>query len=347
MNCCHQVANALRALPVLVCLLSLGGCGSGSDHATAGSTGSVTFRIEWPASTRLIPRAAQSLDFHFWEKRSDTDFKEILTKVVDRPGAGGSSVLTVDLPSVLVVVDILARPEPDGTGTAQAEGHLEFRVPQSATLTQSVTLESTITDVAISPATAIVAPHSSLTLTATAKAGNSVVLVDPAAWQWDMQEPLSAGSLTGDSIQVNVGENLPEYMWVTVTDQESGKSALAELHPPDALAGHYTVAGQRRVWQQWGPSLNDATFVSQQSITISVEVSGDLGDGTRQVSFNGSVWTGRYYARRFFEFRPYGQGSEYVSLSIEEDGSGLSVERRRETGSTSYPYDIEIEDNWQ
>jgi hypothetical protein len=219
----------------LVCALLITSCGNHESTPAVGM-GTVRFRIHWPAATRVLPKATQSLSFNIAERRSNDSLHPIITKVVARPTDASVSEVTLKLPSVAVHVLISAKADATGTDLVDlATGSLSFTVLESKTITQAVTLTSAITRVAVSPVSVKLNEGMSTTFSATAyDSMNRLVLVDPSSWSW--QTPTSPAfafsSSTGNSISCSAVQRLMQTYTVKVTESDSGQSALATIEPP-------------------------------------------------------------------------------------------------------------------
>ncbi|MEI7833629.1 MAG: hypothetical protein WCJ56_10580, partial [bacterium] len=241
-----SIARSLCYLGALLLLgLFVGGCGGADRAGTNEPRGTVVFNITWPAQ-RLLPSASQSIVFNCLEVR-DGGYTQLIKRVVVTRPASGFSTEQFTLPSVIVHIDITACPQSNGTGTPQASGQLEFPLAAGQTVTQTVTLDSTITSVKVTPNSATVnIGGAGTTLAATAyNADGALVLVAPTAWQWtpttSVVISLSAG--TGDS--VSVAGLAVGTVTVTAKDSESGKantSAITVVQPPPILLVTSVVA---------------------------------------------------------------------------------------------------------
>jgi len=166
------------ALSVLCLTVVMTGCGSSNAPAVA-SSGGVSLRIRWPAD-RLIPNAAESItvtlsDGAGWSVR----------QVATRPEGGGDATLVFDnVPVGLLQAVAAAYPTMDGSGVAQAAGAVQIEAVAGQTVTETVTMGSTIATFAITPTAVQLSVGQSATLTATARnaAGEVVLVPDQATW---------------------------------------------------------------------------------------------------------------------------------------------------------------------
>jgi hypothetical protein len=162
------------------------------------------------------------------EKRLDENADppiQLNRTVINRPPAGVTSTehTIPGLPSVNVLIKINARPSADGSGTIQAAGSVEVKIPQRGTVDLLVTLASTIQSVSIVGGALPVPIGNNVALTASAfDSAGSVVLTTPGKWQWSVADKTVAdGNPAGDKLVLNakkVGSTN-----VTAIDSESGK----------------------------------------------------------------------------------------------------------------------------
>lgn len=127
----------------------IAGCGGGggkregtSDGFPVRTRGAVTFTIHWPAPSRLIPQATQSI--RLTAKVLVPDSGEVVgEKLIPRPqGAATSTVTMESLPSVRCRIIAQAFATPDGTGKPLAEGSVEVAVPENGTAEAALTLNA-------------------------------------------------------------------------------------------------------------------------------------------------------------------------------------------------------------
>ena len=106
-------------------VLLLAGCGGGSNTqlATTGGQGRATLTVTWPARTRLIPDASNSIAVVV--KQGTTISAQ---QTLARPAAGGTSTASfASLPTGTLSVTATAYPNADGTGVAQATATVPAR----------------------------------------------------------------------------------------------------------------------------------------------------------------------------------------------------------------------------
>ncbi|MES2463917.1 MAG: cytochrome c peroxidase [Armatimonadota bacterium] len=232
--------------------LFLPGCGGGSaptftpasDTVTTGASGRAVFTVVWPVSpaTRLIPMAARSIRVDILRSNGTV----VASQRIVRPDSGSSSTTTMtfqNLPVDTLTASAVALPQADGSGTAQAIGSVPLTIQADQTIQFSLTMSSTIDHLVLNPITLTLTAGQRFQMTGTAldapdNAGN-IVLTAPEKMQW----------ASSNSAVASVDENglvtalSAGTATVSVTDQESGKSASATVtsvlpNPPtDPFAG--------------------------------------------------------------------------------------------------------------
>ncbi len=176
------------ALPLPFLALLLAGCGGSSagSVASAGAKGKATLNVIWPDQiARQIPVAANSLTVTLSQGGS-----AVATQTIARPAAGTNTTSTTftALPVGSLDVAVSAFPTTDGTGVAQANGAGTMAVSVGTPGAVTVSLVSTVSTLAISPATPHIGIGGTGTLTASARdASNNIVLlqatgVEPITW---------------------------------------------------------------------------------------------------------------------------------------------------------------------
>lgn len=202
-------ASVLLAIPIQAC-----GGGGGQASSTGGRA---VVSIQWPSRSRLIPAASNSLQITFLQGA-----QSVATQTVARPASGGQSTLQFDnLPATNLTLTAAAFPAANATAVAQASGTTTVAIQDGKTASVSLTLDSTVDHLEVSPSSVSVFKGHTVDLTVTAKdAGNRIVLLSPSKIAWLSSDEATAmvsgsGTLTG----VNVGPAS-----ITVSDAESGKS---------------------------------------------------------------------------------------------------------------------------
>ena len=148
-------------------------------------------------------------------------------RIVARPVSGDQSLVTfTNLKVGTLTLTGIAYPNADGTGIAQARGSTPVAIQSGQTATVTLTMNSTIDHLEITPDPASVAVGAIVGLTATAKdASGSVVLTTASKLQWDTgNHALATVDASGNVTGVAAGSTQ-----VTVTETESGKSKSVAL----------------------------------------------------------------------------------------------------------------------
>ncbi len=229
---CHVfVLLLLGALSLL-----LAGCGGGGvTPAPRGDTGRLAIAITWPERSRLVPVLTESIQLALNHAVAGT-----LTRTAERPEAGGTSTVTFeDIPVGDVTLTATAYPFANAAGTALAVGQVSGTVYYNQTTTLSVTMQSSIASVSVTPeagdATVLIGETNALIATAQ-NAANAMVLVNAASgFHWTSSNPTiasvdDAGLVTGKA---------EGTVTITAMERESGKSGsltLTVVQPTGAIA---------------------------------------------------------------------------------------------------------------
>lgn len=225
-----KYARYLPSIAMGLLVLILFGCGGG--HSSQSATGRAVFTLVWPARTKLIPLASNSIRVTLQNSVGTV----LGDKVIARPPDGGQS--TADFtglkPGATTIASATAYPNADATGTAQATATIPINVLPDVTTNVDLTMESTISRLEISPANPAVLARAATNLSVTAyNASNQVVLVTPGKITWKSG---STGIATIDSTGKVSGLEIGTST-ITVTDTESSKFGTATLTVnPSALA---------------------------------------------------------------------------------------------------------------
>src|SRR5687768_10757679 len=121
--------------------------GCGGSKST--DSGRAVFTVVWPASTRLIPEASQSIVVEL--RRNNAP---VTARIIPRPAGGGPASATFfDLPVGPMTAVATAYPQANGTGVAQASGSVGFTVQAGQTVPFTLTMDSTIDRMEVNPPT--------------------------------------------------------------------------------------------------------------------------------------------------------------------------------------------------
>ena len=198
----------------------LSGCGGNMQTATA--TGRASVVIKWPARSRLIPDASNSIKVEFSDGTTT-----VASTLIPRPAQGGPAAVSFDpLPVGTLTVLATAYPQTDGTGTAQARASLPLDIQAGQDTSFSITMESTIDHVELSPTSATIPPGGNMQFVGTAKdSSGSVVLLSASKLQWASSDSTVATvDGNGNVTAVSSGSTA-----ITFTETESGKSVSAPI----------------------------------------------------------------------------------------------------------------------
>lgn len=206
------------ALAAGALLLLLTGCGGGMRAVSPTRTsGSATFTITWPASTRLIPAASASIVVEISNAGA-----VIARQTLPRPPSGGAGAANFSLlPVGSLTATATAYPQADGTGTAQARATVPLVIRANQTTNFSLTMGSTIDHLEVTPTRPLVIVGSSQQMGVTAKdAAGSIVLISPSKLQWSSSITASATiDANGLATGVQSGNST-----LTVSELETGLS---------------------------------------------------------------------------------------------------------------------------
>lgn len=246
------LTGAIVGVPIL------SGCGGGSSISGGGSTGrkvgSMSFRVKWPAQSRLIPIASNAIRIVVSRDGAQVTSKTVL-KPTDFTDATPPSLVTfenleVGDSSSAVVADqefeytvtataYPSDPATDASLVAQATGSEAVALSTDHPAKQiTITMGSTIKSVKISSPTlgTNLGDGRSMTLTATAFNGpdgtGDMVLTKPETWTWTTDSS-AGGTLdqTSGNPVVFTGSSVtnPVVTLVGVTETESGVSSNTNL----------------------------------------------------------------------------------------------------------------------
>jgi hypothetical protein len=280
----------IYALIIGAWLCLLAGCGGGSNPqlATTGGQGRATLTVAWPARTRLIPDASNSITVIVHQGTT-----AVANQTLARPAAGGTSTASfTSLPTGTLSVTANAYPNADGTGVAQASATIPLVIVSNQTTSFSITMNSTIDHLDLTAPTASVNAGATLQVTATAKdASGAVVLTTPSRLTWASS---ATGVATVDATGLVTGVTAGSTD-ISVTDTESGKAAkttvtvnaVSSPSNPFLYDGFaYTVGGpvanQNGGTGAWGGPWNEYG----QGYTSSVIAAGSLSFGSLTTSGN-------------------------------------------------------------
>jgi hypothetical protein len=210
-------------------VLAAAGCGGGSrdTRPAADARGAAEFTIRWPEpGGRLVPATTASIRITLTR-----DGQTLAEQVVARPptGQNTSTVRLQGLTPGAVVATAVAYPRADGTGTPLASGTIGLTIVADRSTPATLTMNSTIAAVTLSPATPSLRQGKTLALTATAlDANGAVVLTDPINWSWSSSEPPIATVVPSGNPTTVTGVEVGTST-LTATERESGQSTAVAV----------------------------------------------------------------------------------------------------------------------
>lgn len=223
-----------RILAPLAAALLIAGCGGGSSPSRSVTTGKAIFKIIWPAASKLIPTAANSIEVAIVDGTTP-----IASQTVARPAQGGTATATFNtLPVGTLTANAAAYPTAQATGTAQAFGSAPFTVTAGQTATVTLTMATTVTKLSVAAQSPSITAGSSTSLNITATDGaGSVVLLAPADLSYATSSSAIAtvanGTVTGvgagtATITVSeAGTNISGTTTVTVSGSQLGPQLVS------------------------------------------------------------------------------------------------------------------------
>lgn len=176
--------KAAYLLPLIA--VAVVGCGGNDELSENRTRGAAEVLITWPERTRLIPNASQSIVITV-----SAGDQELGRRVVARPVVGNTvRVAFQDLPATDLTLKAEAFPSDDGSGVAQASAAEIIRIVADQTTQASITMESTIVRIDITPTNPTLAVGNAVNLIATAKnAGGQTVVIGPETSSWSSSNP--------------------------------------------------------------------------------------------------------------------------------------------------------------
>jgi len=191
----QRIAIAVLFLALVAeVIVGCGGAGRQSPSSVvAAGRSRMTVRVAWPKVSRAIPLGSKSIQITLFANEPEFDVK-VGEKLVPRPEGEEpvSEVTLEDLPAqVKLRTRVLAFPNTDGTGTAQAVSEQEIVSGAAGANTDvDIALGSTIFRIEADPSSVSLKAndYKEVRVTAYNEAGD-VVPTDPNSWSWRIQDP--------------------------------------------------------------------------------------------------------------------------------------------------------------
>jgi hypothetical protein len=230
----EEIMQRILSIQMLILLGSLTacallGCGGGGTPSVSvqpaadrHAAGSATFTMKWPAPTRLIPAAANSIVVQILQGAVSLG-KQTLA----RPTTGSTTSVTFNgLPTGTLSVTATAYPNADGTGVAQATATTSIAIQANQNTAFNLTMASTIAQLQLSaPQTSLAIGFSVQLGVAAMDASGATVLLTPSKLQW-LSSNTAAATVDANGKVQGVAAGSSD---LSVTDTESGKSAKVTL----------------------------------------------------------------------------------------------------------------------
>ena len=211
----------LLLLALVAAVLGLAGCGGSGESSDAG-TGRATLKIIWPEPSPLLPVASKNITVSFLNDRT-----VVASQTVNRPSSGNESTVTFPtLPAIELTLKAEAFPNTGGTGVAQASASKSINIVRNQTIDASITMDSTIVGITITPGAPVVKIGDTLQLVATPyDSQGRTVLVTGATRSFTSANP-SIATVDSSGLVTGISEGATK---VTVADSESGISAFVTV----------------------------------------------------------------------------------------------------------------------
>jgi DNA-binding beta-propeller fold protein YncE len=230
-----------------VLLIGCGGSGrSGSPPATA--AGSVGVRIAWPpeseVQTALIPTASYSIKV---ELLQGGVVLSGLAAVINRPN---TSARIDGVPPGDTLLRVSAHPQSEARGVAQAFAERNITVVSGEYSEWALTLETTITDILVTPTEGAVRPTQQLQFTGTALNANDEIVLLPttAPFTWQITSGGSFASVNSNGLVTGLDTGTATIQ-ATEKDTNLVGEAIVEVTNSPTEGGYEFV-------REWGPKGN-------------------------------------------------------------------------------------------
>lgn len=289
--------NSFLTLLIACLMLSLlAGCGSHSGSSS--SQGRATLTLLWPTTqapvdksapaSRLIPAVTKSVKVQI---HNGTTL--LATQTLQRPAGGGPVTITFNgLPPAALTATATAYPTTDATGNSVATAAVPLQILDGQTTPFSITMQSTIHHLSLSPPSPAVQVGNTQGMTATAlDIANNVVLIQPSNLVWSTTNPGvasidQAGILRGvaaGTVQIGVQEKESTKSvttTATVTSVQQGGNGTAnvklDIHWPQrsrAVGSLSSALSLKLTMRTANPDGSDFVFVVNRGTNLADFVS--------------------------------------------------------------------------
>jgi hypothetical protein len=257
---------------LLLGLLIMSGCGGGGGNNASG-TGAASLSITWPTRSRLIPAASNSIRIIFTQNGTI-----LANQLVPRPATGGTSSITVNNLKVgALIMAATAYPNADGTGVAQATGTSTINIADNQTTSVTLTMNSTIDHLEVTPSPLNVVAGSNVQVVATAKdASGAVVLTTPGKFTFN-SATTSAATIDTNGLLHGVSQGSSQ---ITVVETESSKqiAVTANVAPIPGPVAIYVADQYGRLirmndmnganWKEYNASNSSGFILDPEGICV-------------------------------------------------------------------------------
>ncbi|MGC4045952.1 MAG: FG-GAP-like repeat-containing protein [Armatimonas sp.] len=202
---------------LVLCVLSSCGGGQGGNQ-----TGRAMVRVDWPASTRLVPFASSSI-----RVLVTIGGRGVGDAVLERPAGGGVATATFDrIPIGEATVNATAHPSAGAGGVAQASAAGTATIQTGQTANLDLVMVSTITQANVSPVTSTLSVGGDVSLVPVFKnAQGQSVFVSLSTLRWGSRNTnVATVDAGGRVVAVAAGTAI-----VDVTDTESNVTGSATV----------------------------------------------------------------------------------------------------------------------
>lgn len=234
------------------------GCSGAAQRGerTRALTTQIRVQVQWPAHSRVVPKAARLVRVRILTNEPDYDVEIGKADIVRPDGDEPISDQVIDgLPALVKIrIAVSAFPNPDGSGTVQAVSTQDTLSGASGSTTETdLTLGSTTARVAVSPASLTLQTLGSAQVTATSYDDkNNIVMTDPNGWKWTSTGEGASVDPTGNPVTIHGGLQGGTTV-VTGTDNDSGRTVTV----PVTVTPSTGPPGCKFITQDYGDRCSD------------------------------------------------------------------------------------------